>query len=317
MFINIGVSIGRVGPLECLVMSLVHIVGYSINEVICLQKIQAFDDGGSMTIHAFGAYSGIATSLILSSMSRPNSKPATNYFSNVFALIGTLFLWMYWPSFNFGAAAPKPWTKTQIIINTILSLTGSCISTFMTSGYLKEKFTMEHLLNATLAGGVVIGACAGIIYHPAGSLCIGFLIGIVSTLGYHYLTPYLERKIGLYDSCGVHNLHALPGLIGGILSGVVAATFNYGTATDAYTITANDFPAYSSLIDTPYRQGGRQIAATFVSIGIGIVTALVSGFFLRFIYSFDEKEFFTDSVYFEEAHEYIEELKRFKEPDYA
>lgn len=123
MFINIGVSIGRVGPLECLVMSLVHIVGYSINEVICLQKIQAFDDGGSMTIHAFGAYSGIATSLILSSMSRPNSKPATNYFSNVFALIGTLFLWMYWPSFNFGAAAPKPWTKTQIIINTILSLT--------------------------------------------------------------------------------------------------------------------------------------------------------------------------------------------------
>lgn len=68
MFINIGVSIGRVGPLECLVMSLVHIVGYSLNEVICIQKIQAFDVGGSMTIHAFGAYSGIATSLILSSI---------------------------------------------------------------------------------------------------------------------------------------------------------------------------------------------------------------------------------------------------------
>lgn len=31
MFINIGVSIGRVGPLECLVMSLVHIVGYTLN----------------------------------------------------------------------------------------------------------------------------------------------------------------------------------------------------------------------------------------------------------------------------------------------
>jgi ammonium transporter Rh len=192
MFINIGVTIGRVGPLECLILSLVHIVGYTLNEVICLEKIQAFDVGGSMTIHAFGAYAGIATSLILSSISKPNSKPGANYFSNLFGLIGTLFLWMYWPSFNFGAAAPTAWTKTQIITNTILSLTGSCLTTFMTSAFLKEKFTMEHILNASLAGGVVIGATAGIIYHPAGSLAIGCLIGIVSTLGFQYLTPYLE-----------------------------------------------------------------------------------------------------------------------------
>jgi ammonium transporter Rh len=142
MFITLGVVIGRVGPLEALIMCLVHEVGYTLNEVICLNKIQAFDVGGSMTIHAFGAYSGLASSLILSAIVRPNSKPGTNYFSNLFGLIGTLFLWMYWPSFNFGAAAPTPFTKTQIIANTILSLTGSCLSTFITSAALKDKFTM-------------------------------------------------------------------------------------------------------------------------------------------------------------------------------
>lgn len=144
-----------------------------------------------MTIHAFGAYSGITISLILSSISKPNSKPEANYFSNLIGLVGTLFLWMYWPSFNFGASAHTPFTKTQIITNTILSLTGSCLSTFMTSASLKSKFTMEHILNATLAGGVAIGAAAGIILHPAGSLAIGLLVGIVSTLGFHYLTSYL------------------------------------------------------------------------------------------------------------------------------
>jgi ammonium transporter Rh len=87
-------------------MCLVHEVGYTLNEIICLNLIGAFDVGGSMTIHAFGAYSGITISLILSSISKPNSKPGTNYFSNLIGLVGTLFLWMYWPSFNFGASAP-------------------------------------------------------------------------------------------------------------------------------------------------------------------------------------------------------------------
>jgi ammonium transporter Rh len=61
----------------------------------------------------------------------------------------------------------------------------------MTSAFLKDRFTMEHLLNATLAGGVVIGAAAGIMFNPGGALAIGFLTGIISTLGYQYLTPYL------------------------------------------------------------------------------------------------------------------------------
>jgi ammonium transporter Rh len=144
-----------------------------------------------MLIHAFGAYGGLTISLILGSISKPTSKPSTNYFSNLFAFIGTLFLWMYWPSFNFGVAAQTAFTKTQIIINTILALTGSCLGTFMTSAYLKDKFTMEHLLNASLAGGVVIGATAGLIYHPGGSLAIGLITGIISTLGFQHLTPYL------------------------------------------------------------------------------------------------------------------------------
>jgi hypothetical protein len=90
----------------------------------------------------------------------------------------------------------------------------------------------------------------------------------------------------------------MPGLIGGLLSGIVAASFYYQSASDAYTITADDFPYYDTLVATPYKQGGLQVAATFTSIGIGIVTALIAGVFLRFIYNFDEKEFFNDGVYF-------------------
>jgi ammonium transporter Rh len=172
-------------------MCLIHEVGYSLNEVICYNLINGFDVGGSTVIHVFGAYGGLTLSLFLTSVTRPNTKPLTNYTSNIFAFIGTLFLWMYWPSFNFGIAGVTPFTKTQIISNTILALTGSCLATFMASAFIKNRFTMEHLLNATLSGGVVIGAAAGIMFNPGGALAIGFLTGIVSTCGFQYLTPYL------------------------------------------------------------------------------------------------------------------------------
>ncbi len=46
------------------------------------------------------------------------------------------------------------------------------------------------------------GACADLYTEPAGALAIGTFSGILSVFGYVYLTPYLQRKIGLYDTCG-------------------------------------------------------------------------------------------------------------------
>lgn len=41
------------------------------------------------------------------------------------------------------------------------------------------------------------------------------------------LTPALESHFGLRDTCGVHNLHGMPGLLGGIVAAVVSWT-SYG-----------------------------------------------------------------------------------------
>lgn len=253
-----------------------------------------------MTVHTFGAYAGVTASLLLSASSRPTGKPKSNYFSNLFALIGTLFLWMFFPSFNFGYGytSTTQYTQTQVVTNTIISLTGSCLATFITSAYLKEKFTMSHILNATISGGVVMGSVAGIIVHPSAAITIGFLIGIVSTVALHFLTPYLEKKFGLYDTCGIHSSFGLPGLLGGILSAIAAASFNYPTAYDAYGLSSTNFPFYDTLVTHPFRQGGLQIAATFTSLGFGVAAAIVSGILVRFVHDFGSNEIFNDGVYF-------------------
>ena len=70
-----------------------------------------------------------------------------------------------------------------IITNTVLSLTGSCLATFAFSIFLRSKFCMDDVLNATLAGGVAIGASASFITNPAGAIAVGFIAGAVSATG--------------------------------------------------------------------------------------------------------------------------------------
>lgn len=157
----------------------------------------------------------------------------------------------------------------------------------MMSAFLKKRFSMEHLLNASLAGGVIIGAPAGLLYHPGGALTIGFLGGIISTLGYQYLSPKLESLIGLYDTCGIHNLHGLPGLLGGLISAVVVASYSQLGTIDPTVTSATYLNFYSKISNGDfYRQGGLQVAGTFVSIGIAIVFGLFAGFLVRCFYSF-------------------------------
>ena len=72
-------------------------------------------------------------------------------------MIGSLFLWILWPSFN-GALAPTPDAKMRVVINTVISLCGSCIASFIVSHWVTKddkgkkngKFDMVCLSRATL-----------------------------------------------------------------------------------------------------------------------------------------------------------------------
>jgi ammonium transporter Rh len=52
------------------------------------------------------------------------------------------------------------------------------------------------------------------------AIIIGCLAGALSTFGFSKITPYLNSK-GYFDVCGIHNLHAVPGLLGGLYSALI------------------------------------------------------------------------------------------------
>ena len=161
----------------------------------------------------------------------------------------------------------------RAVINTYLSLTSSVIASIIVSRLTKNgKLEMEIILNASLAGGVVMGANADIIASSYGAMLAGFIAGTVSSLGYAYIGHFLLQKINLHDTCGVHSLHGMPAVIGGITSAIVISRGigNFGeTNYNALFNPNND--------RTVHQQAGYQLAALGTSLGIAIFGGLISG----------------------------------------
>jgi len=178
------------------VIALIETVFYSLNEHIAL-KLEVADIGGSMLIHEFGAFFGLALSMCLGAKKfSGNSDNAPVYHSDLFSMIGmvavsgtcellpvflltvlrcccasvfivgTVFLFMYWPSFNAALGAGNQ--QHRAVINTLLSISASCASAFICSHWFRghRKFFMVDVQNATLAGGVAMGTAADMMISP-------------------------------------------------------------------------------------------------------------------------------------------------------
>ena len=241
VLISFGALLGKVSLNQLLMMSILEIIFYSLNESIGVIHYRAVDMGGSMYVHTFGAYFGLAVSYGITDWQKiedDQRKESSSKNSDTFAMLGTIFLWLFWPSFNGALAVGN--SQHRVVINTILSLTSSCMSAFAMSKYFRKKFNMVDIQNATLAGGVAVGSSADLVIGPSFSLLIGMIAGIMSTIGYNKIQSFLQRKFKIHDTCGVNNLHGIPGIIGGI-SGAISASF---TSNELYGDNIqNIFPA--------------------------------------------------------------------------
>jgi len=221
LLISYGAVIGRASPVQLVIMALCQSLFYAFNKVVIVLGLLAAEDvGGSMTIHMFGAYFGLAVSYVLGppkATSASNADP--NSVSDVLALIGTTLLWVYWPSFVGATETGVPLNENVCVMHTVLALLGSTGASFYMSQKLCHgKFDPVHIANSTLAGGVAVGSSARLAMTPGGALLLGVVAGVVSVYGYVYSTPMLEKKLGVFDTCGVGNLHGWPSVLGGLAS---------------------------------------------------------------------------------------------------
>ena len=282
--VSLGVFIGKLKPVEIVIVAFLEVIWYSVNRYVNLLVLSAQDPGGAVTIHLFGAIFGLAASALISRQygesikrdhgGRQPEEYASSTQSDLLSLIGSVTLFVFFPSFN-GAFAPNG-TQYRVVINSILSLLASAIVTFAVSRSFRNRlFNIRDIQNSILSGGIAMGSCHSFLIQPGAALLVGAVAGAVSVVGFVWATPFLENQmpVKVFDTRGVNNVHGIPGLIGGI-AGIVAASI--ADRSTYNQLTQDLLPRGRT------SQGGIQAAMFGITVGIALASGIVTGLLIYF-----------------------------------
>lgn len=241
LLIAAGAALGRIKMSQYLILGLLFIPFYMINEWILLENglniipHEAFvDTGGSIAIHAFGALFGLGVVIALMRHKDQDVPIQADYTSDRFSMIGSMILWIFWPSF---CAALVPTSQIpQTVVNVILALCGSTLATYAASFSIRGKIQIADIANASLAGGVAIGSVC-LFASPISAFAVGIIAGLISTVGFSRIQEKLQKRLKMIDTCGVLNLHGLPGLFGGFSAIFIVSGINIPTQLSGIIIT--------------------------------------------------------------------------------
>jgi len=241
LLIAAGAVLGRLKMQQYLFLGMLFIPAYMFNEWLVLENGLSLvpagsvvDTGGSIVIHAFGAIFGLGVALTMTTKQDYHKTIESDSTSDRYSMLGSMVLWVFWPSFCSALVPPEMVPHT--VVNVIIALCGSTIATYILSVRLRKKISIADIANAALAGGVAIGStCANATYSEAA--IVGIMAGSLSTFGFAVIQSKTHKWMKLIDTCGVSNLHGLPGLMGGLAALPIVHGINIGGQLSGIGIT--------------------------------------------------------------------------------
>lgn len=254
--IVMGAVLGRLKTYQYILLGIVMVPVYILNEWLVTDGALGITKGfidiaGSIGIHAFGAYFGIGLTLALTRKQHRDISILSDSVSDRFSMIGSMILWIFWPGFCSAIVAPSEIPLT--VVNTLLALCGATLATYILSLILRRgKPAIADIANASLAGGVAIGSTCNII-SPAGAFAVGLGAGVLCVIGYVFVQPFLQKKLKIVDTCGVHNLHGMPGILGGLTAIILVPSI-----------------------------AGAQVAGILITVATALAGGLLCGILIRF-----------------------------------
>ena len=240
LLICAGAVLGRLKMHQYLLLGLFFVPFYALNEWIVLNgglgliTGKVVDTGGSIVIHAFGAIFGLAVAISMTTQQEYETPIECDETSDRYSLLGSMVLWVFWPSFCAALVAPADVPRTAV--NVILALCGSTLATYFASVKLRGKISAADIANATLAGGVAIGSTCDLAL-PGAAFAIGIMAGVVSTFGFAIIQTRLTDAAKTVDTCGVLYLHGLPGILGGVAALLIVSGINIRAQLTGILIT--------------------------------------------------------------------------------
>jgi Amt family ammonium transporter len=178
-----------------------------------LLKRGALDFAGGTVVHMTAGFSALVFAIVIGKRKRP--APPHNL---TMTLLGAGLLWFGWFGFNAGSALSSGGLATLALVNTHIAAAVGAVAWAIVE-YLKQgKATALGIASGLVAGLVGITPAAGFI-SPMSAAVLGAAAGVVCFGG-----VMLKSKLGYDDALDAFGVHGVGGLLGALLTGVLASS---------------------------------------------------------------------------------------------
>ena len=174
------------------------------------------DFAGGTVVHINAGVAGLICALFLrkrKGLGTENMAPN----NLVLTMIGASLLWVGWFGFNAGSAVGSNALAGVAMTNTQVATAMAALSWMVVEWIERKKPSMLGLASGAVAGLVAITPASGFV-NPTGALIVGLVAGVGCYAGAIWI-----KKIFKYDdSLDAFGVHGIGGVIGALLTGVLA-----------------------------------------------------------------------------------------------
>ncbi len=175
----------------------------------------ALDFAGGFVVHMTAGFSALVAAILIGK--RTTFGQAHKPYDTAMVLLGTSLLWFGWFGFNAGSALASNGIAVQAFATTFISAATAMLAWTFVDTIKDGKPTLMGGCIGIVAGLVAVTPAAGFV-TPASAIIIGLTAGIVC----NFVARIVKGTFKIDDTLDVFACHGVGGLIGSILTGILA-----------------------------------------------------------------------------------------------
>ena len=203
-----------------------------------LAQLGVLDYAGGLVVHTSSGVSALVFAFLLrydaargASAPPPTAAPAAPPHNVPFVMLGTALLWFGWFGFNAGSALDTSYTAALALTNTQMGGEAGMLTHSLLDIALPAEGSSgwaQWLRGRPSAVGAAAGIVSGLVgITPAAGFVSpmwAVFIGACAALAAYPVPRFVQRALRVNDACDCFGIHGVAGIVGSLLTGVLACS---------------------------------------------------------------------------------------------
>ena len=182
-----------------------------------LGDLGVLDFAGGTVVHINAGVAGLVACLVIGKRRGWPATPMPPH-NLGYTVVGASLLWLGWFGFNAGSALAADGSAGMAMLVTQIATAGAALGWLAAEWALHGRPSVLGIVSGAVAGLVAVTPAAGTA-GPGGALLLGIAAGVVC----FFTATRLKYRLGYDDALDVFGVHAVAGILGGVLTGPLAS----------------------------------------------------------------------------------------------